>query len=291
MINLWNPSGSMSLLTVLLTALLLGMVHGITPDEHTWPITFSYSVGSYSTRGGMRAGFAFSLAFTVQRALMSELSFVALKQVTLLFHANALIYVVVGLVMALSGAYILRLGRHIHWLGFLEAALTRALRLTPVADAGISARSSVRLALLHGFIAGFGTGAFAVIVYTVLAPQMPSAFVGFLPGLFFGIGTMIMQIAFGGLIGFLISRMNVSSNAMVYIARHVSGQVLFYGGLVFLLVGSFSLIVPTESWGFTTGIHVHNLHQIGVGFFLAVIPVFFIAGISMLQAIQRIKKV
>lgn len=291
MINLWNPSGSMSLFTILLTALLLGMVHGITPDEHTWPITFSYSVGSYSTRGGMRAGFAFSLAFTVQRALMSEVAFVALKQVTLLFHANALIYVIVGFVMALSGVYILRLGRHIHWLGWFESVLTRALRLSPATDTGLSARSSVRLALMHGFIAGFGTGAFAVIVYTVLAPQMPSAYVGFLPGFFFGIGTMIMQIAFGGLIGFIISKMNVSSDAMRFIARHVSGQVLFYGGLVFLLVGGFSLIIPTESWGFTTGIHVHNLHQIGIGFFLAVIPVFFIASISMVQAIRRVKKV
>ncbi len=41
----------------LITVFLMGMVHGITPDEHTWAITFSYSIGSYSTRGGMRAGF------------------------------------------------------------------------------------------------------------------------------------------------------------------------------------------------------------------------------------------
>jgi len=41
------------------------MLHGITPDEHTWPITFSYAVGEYSTRGGMKAGFLFSLGFTI----------------------------------------------------------------------------------------------------------------------------------------------------------------------------------------------------------------------------------
>lgn len=51
-INFWNPSGHLSVLTILITAILLEMVHGITPDEHTWPITFSYSVGSYSSRGG-----------------------------------------------------------------------------------------------------------------------------------------------------------------------------------------------------------------------------------------------
>jgi len=71
-INLFNPTrGSVTL--ALVTALLLGLVHGVTPDEHTWPITFSYSVGSYSSKGGRRVGFLFSLAFTLQRALASEL--------------------------------------------------------------------------------------------------------------------------------------------------------------------------------------------------------------------------
>ena len=40
----------------LMTALLLGLVHGITPAEHTWPITFSYAVGGYSTWRGTRRG-------------------------------------------------------------------------------------------------------------------------------------------------------------------------------------------------------------------------------------------
>jgi len=35
------------------------MVHGITPDEHTWPITFNYAIGSYSIRGGLKAGLCF----------------------------------------------------------------------------------------------------------------------------------------------------------------------------------------------------------------------------------------
>src|SRR5436190_23056712 len=62
----------------LLTAFLLGLVHGITPDEHTWPITFSYAIGSYSTRRGLRVGLIFSLAFAVQQALASELAYLGL---------------------------------------------------------------------------------------------------------------------------------------------------------------------------------------------------------------------
>ncbi|MDE2274517.1 MAG: hypothetical protein KGL00_10010, partial [Gammaproteobacteria bacterium] len=61
-LNLWNPVVGLGPGIALLTAFFLGLIHGITPDEHTWPITFSYSVGSYSSRGGMRAGLLFSLA-------------------------------------------------------------------------------------------------------------------------------------------------------------------------------------------------------------------------------------
>jgi len=62
-VNLWNPR-NVGLAAALLTSYLLGIVHGITPDEHTWPITFSYSVGTYSTRGGAKTGLVFSSGFT-----------------------------------------------------------------------------------------------------------------------------------------------------------------------------------------------------------------------------------
>jgi len=70
-INLWDP-GHVTFTVDLVTSFLLGLVHGITPDEHTWPITFSYAVGGYSTWRALRAGLLFSLAFTAQRALTVE---------------------------------------------------------------------------------------------------------------------------------------------------------------------------------------------------------------------------
>ena len=76
-INLWDP-GHVTFTVDLATAFLLGLVHGITPDEHTWPITFSYAVGSHSGRRGLFAGLIFSLAFTVQQALASELAHLGL---------------------------------------------------------------------------------------------------------------------------------------------------------------------------------------------------------------------
>ncbi|MFP3297134.1 MAG: hypothetical protein RXN78_06055, partial [Vulcanisaeta sp.] len=65
---LLHPPSQLTVGEILIVSLFLGMLHGITPDEHTWPITFSYAVGEYSTRGGIKAGFLFSLGFTIQRA-------------------------------------------------------------------------------------------------------------------------------------------------------------------------------------------------------------------------------
>lgn len=75
---LLNPPAGLTLLTILSVAFILGLLHGATPDEHTWPITFSYAVGSYSTKRGMKAGFVFSLGFMVQRALLTTLGFLGL---------------------------------------------------------------------------------------------------------------------------------------------------------------------------------------------------------------------
>ena len=63
---LLDPTGSLTVPVILAVGFILGLLHGATPDEHTWPITFSYSVGSYSSRGGFRAGLTFSGVFTLQ---------------------------------------------------------------------------------------------------------------------------------------------------------------------------------------------------------------------------------
>jgi hypothetical protein len=61
----------MAPLEALTYSFLFGLLHGILPDEHTWPITFNYAIGSTSGREGMKAGFYFSAAFTGQRACLS----------------------------------------------------------------------------------------------------------------------------------------------------------------------------------------------------------------------------
>ena len=283
MLNLWNPTQGLAWPTALLTAFLLGGLHGITPDEHTWPITFSYAVGSYSSRGGAKAGFLFSLAFTLQRAIASQLAYFAL--VGLLFRTSVQnwLYVIVGAVMVASGAYILRLGKYVRLLGFLEHFHhedSDEVRSVPPG-----------MALVHGFVAGWGTGAFALIVYTVLAPTMPRAVLGFLPGLFFGLGTMVTQILIGAGLGRWMERQRLGPAARTFVGRAVSGRTLFFGGLAFVLAGLVSLRYPVvNTWVLATHLKVHNLHSLGLGFFLVVFILLVVGLSSFIWALRRVSR-
>jgi hypothetical protein len=64
----------MTSLEALTYSFLFGLLHGILPDEHTWPISFSYAIGGASGKEGMKAGLYFSAASTFQRMLISELA-------------------------------------------------------------------------------------------------------------------------------------------------------------------------------------------------------------------------
>ena len=191
---------------LLLTAFLLGVLHGVTPDEHTWPITMSYAIGAASGRRGLQAGLLFSAAFAIQRALASELAFLALAPILASGSLNAAIDLGVGLVMAVSGVYILRRGRELHLTEGLERYLHRLMGVAEHDEADgtlmVDGRPvPLKMTLVHGFVAGWGTGAFAIIIYTKIAPAMPNAAVAWLPGLLFGLGTMVVQAAAGAAIG------------------------------------------------------------------------------------------
>ena len=260
----------------------MGMVHGITPDEHTWPITFSYSIGSYSTRGGMRAGFFFSLAFMLQRAIASELAYFAFVRFFTRSGAEQVVYMLVGLVMLVSGYFIMYRQKTLHlfpWIEKLIPSVNKEGEAVPV-----------KLALIHGFIAGWGTGAFATIIYTVISPNMPNAWVAFLPGLLYGIGTMIMQILIGGLFGRWIERQNLDQSAKSYIGRFVSSNTLLFGGGLFVVLGFVELVFPKISdWGISTRLQIFNLDSINIALLLTIFIVGGVGGFSIIKAIRKVK--
>ncbi|MCL4337834.1 MAG: hypothetical protein M1129_05965 [Candidatus Thermoplasmatota archaeon] len=304
-INLWNPTDT-GLLVVMLTSYLLGVVHGITPDEHTWPITFSYAIGSYSSKRGMKAGLTFSGGFTLQRALLSEIAFFALAGIFMSASVDGISYIAVGIGMAFAGLYISRKGRVAH-MHLLEKSLYKVFRIhrhkehqeegelshmsNPVID-DEGKPIPLKLAFVHGLIAGFGFGAFALILYTVLAPAMPSPWLGFLPGLLFGLGTMTMQVIMGAGFGtWLTKSKNLSAKGLQVVSRGITRYVLTYGGIAFLLAGFLVLAFPNlNSISIVTGIKIHNLDSLGIGFFLVVIAVVVIGLIGYVKSMRLARK-
>ncbi len=300
----------MDLASAFIISYLLGVMHGVTPDEHTWPITFSYSVGSYSTRGGAKTGLIFSTGFTIQRAILSELSYLALAGFFMSAMVFGITYLFVGLAMALAGLYIARKGKYFHWhyieklLGTLTGIhkkdsetqreeFNHNVNPACVSDDCIDLKPvPSNLALLHGFIAGFGFGAFALIIYTVLAPSMPSVYLGFVPGLLFGLGTMTMQILFGTIFGKWLSNIKkLTKEGIAYVGKTISTFVLEYGGLAFIVSGIAIILFPSIlDYGVVTPIYVHNLHNLGIGFFLVIIAVVVIGIIGYKYAISKALK-
>lgn len=280
MINLWDPT-HVSLGIDLLTAFLLGAVHGVTPDEHTWPITFSYAVGGYSTWRGLKAGLIFSLAFTLQRAIGCELAWLGLSHLFTFAALDAWIYIVVGIVMAWAGLAIAqgRMAPHLHF------------RVTAVRGPDPLADPRPWMPALHGFIAGWGFGAFATILYTVLAPAMPSAAWGWTPGAAFGLGTTVVQIFIGAAFGYWAARRGLPAEAIRRVGLVTAARTLLWGGIAFALAGLFSLGFPRlADFGFDSGIKVHNLHSIGLPFLLVIGIVIGVGVTSLLRETAALRR-
>lgn len=288
-INLWSPQHGLSIGAALLTAFLLGVVHGVTPDEHTWPITFSYAVGSFSARKGMRAALAFSLSFTLQRALLSELAYLGLLAIRNNPAWNAAIYVVVGVVMVAAAFYVLRLRCSLH-LHLWPPSIGGCHRPSHADTAEWAGRTPTpAMAAVHGFVAGWGLGAFALIMMTVLAPAMPSAALGWAPGAAFGLGTTAVLAGAGAVIGSLIRHQRLPRQLAERVAQEGAGWTLLTGGVLFVAAGAAGLAVPAVmTAGISTGIHVHNLDQVNVGTLLVILVV-AVAIVTITTTIRRLR--
>lgn len=279
--NLWDPN-HVNLTVDLLTAFLLGLVHGITPDEHTWPITFSYAVGGYSTRRGLRAGLIFSAAFTMQASLASELAHLGLTRWFTSDAFDGVVYLIVGVVMAAGGLYVTGAGSlpHLHLPGFHRLSRSHAHAHQP-------RELKPWMPAVHGFIAGWGIDAFSAIIYTTLAPAMPSAAVGWLPGLFFGIGTLIVQAAAGAAFGLWAARRSLPGEAIREIALITAARTLTWGGIAFTLFGAFVLVFPNAAdFALPTPLHIHNLDTLGLPFLLVIFTVLGVGVTSFVSATQ-----
>jgi hypothetical protein len=277
-VNLWNP-GHVTLAVDLLTAFLLGVVHGVTPDEHTWPITFSYAVGGYSTRRGLLAGLTFSLAFAVQRALASELAYLGFARLFTFAPLDRVVDIVVGIVMAAAGLFVT--GR-----GVLPHLPLPGLHRPDIGE--VQPRDPKPwMPAVHGFIAGWGFGAFAAIIYTVLAPAMPSPATGWLPGFVFGLGTLCVQGAAGAAFGSWLARRGLPQEAIRRIGLLTAARTLLWGGCAFIALGLLGMVFPgVDELAITTPLQIHNLHTLGLPFLVLLFTVLGV-GVTTLIGMTR----
>jgi hypothetical protein len=234
----------------LIYSFLFGLLHGILPDEHTWPITFSYAIGGASGRQGMKAGLYFAAAFTLQRTLISEVAYLALAPFLFDPIVNGVVYLAVGIAMSVAGAIVLRRNRyvHIHLFGHCHGEACemeqtgRIFTKEHEEAAGRVVVPPLRWTVIHGFIAGFGFGGFSLFVNTVAAPAMKSPWTGFLPGLVFGLGTMLMLVMVGGLFGASLRWVRaLTEEETKLIGSQTGGRTLFFGGLLFVVAGTAAL--------------------------------------------------
>ena len=276
--SILHPSSGLAIPVILIISVILGMLHGLTPDEHTWPITFSYSVGSYSSRGGMRAGFMFSSGFTVQRTILAALGFAGLATVYETYNLDGYVYVLVGIAMLLAGYYLLK-GTDIHvpldrLLGGREHHTSKAERVPMHESADRTKPVPLRLATAHGFIAGWGFGAYSSIIVFILAPQMPNIVYAALVGTVFGVGTMLMQIIIGAVFANIMRVKKLSLDQIKFVGRSAAARTLYLGGLAFAAIGGLMVAFPMiDSLAISTGNPIPNLDSIGVSSALVLLTV------------------
>ncbi len=271
-------------MAILLTALVLGLVHGITPDEHTWPITFSYAISGYSTRAGLRAGLLFSLAFTVQRAIGSELAWLGLSPWLGIARFNQILFLVIGTLMALGGWMMLRRGSspHFDWLS------RKAHTKTSPGNPSTGSPMLGWMPAVHGFVAGWGFGAFALILYATLAPNMPSAWWGWAPGAMFGLGTTVVQALAGAWFGWLMAHRKLTPEILRKVALTTASRTLLWGGLAYLLLGLLGLLAPRiESLSLGTGVGIPGLAHIGIPVLFAAFTVLIIGVGTLFSQLRR----
>ncbi len=280
----------MSPIVAVTYSFLFGMLHGVLPDEHTWPITFSYAIGGASGRRGIQVGLLFSAAFTVQRALIAELAYLALAPFLLTPAVNGVVYVVVGVVMTVAGALLLGHGRyvHVHLLGHHhddprdveppgDSVGRRHREREPVAGP-----PPAHWAIVHGFVAGFGFGGFAAFVNTIAAPAMGSAWLGFVPGLVFGLGTMLTLVAVSGLVGASLRWTRVLTEAELQaVGAKTGGRSLFFGGFLFAAAGVGTLL------GWTRYSPVDPAYVIVGAFLLLIVTPAFVSSVHGVVSARR----
>lgn len=162
---------------IFLALLFIGFIHGIKPDEHTWPITIPYALVQKNLKRAVLASFVFTGALTL---VWTILSLVISQILSLLTNPEMLTPyadVIAGLTMiGVALLFILKTKKNENKIG--------TDHLVP----------DYRYIWIHGLAASFGGDFFVVLILSsVLIGSAIPASLGFSIGFLFGVGSMIAQ--------------------------------------------------------------------------------------------------
>jgi hypothetical protein len=231
----------------------LGMLHGTIPDEHTWPITFAYSVGTTTGRGGIRSGAWFSLAFTLQRAIMSVIVYLALAAAIGLWgfnlatqdtSVNGPVYIAVGAAMAIAG-YLILSDRIPHFHPMMRLSRNDLAKHTGKGAPRTARDGTVptHWCIIHGFISGFGTdsGILSTWIYLLTLPFLVTNGlwgIAWVPGALFGMGTFLVLMFIGFFFGETLQiAKTFGPHRIAQFGRLVGARTLLLGGIAFVVFG------------------------------------------------------
>lgn len=249
----------MEILTIFIM-LGLGLVHGLVPDEHTWPITIPYALGQENPKKAVLSTIIFTGALTLVWSILTTIVSI-IGNIFLSEKYNPYVFIFAGLTMVgvaifvflprISSVMCKRADDEYYSKSLMHRFITRIGCKHEHGDLGFS---EVKMAppykaiWIHGLVAAFGTGFLLVIVYTT-ALTFP-VYLGFLPGMLFGLGTMI-SLSF---IGFVVRK---GAELGVKDENHLQkrARTLGYIGLYLLLsLGIFMIILGILAM---FGIEVH----------------------------------
>lgn len=170
--NILNLIGNL----IPIALLLIGIIHGIKPDEHTWPITVSYAMMQSNIKGVILSTITFTSALTLVWTLLSILINEALSLGLGEGKLDPEVDIIVGLTMiSVALFYIIKGKTH----------STESKRISS---------PDYRMIWIHGVAAAFGGDFFVVLLLAVSIYAISPSFPIFSVGLLFGLGSMLSQL-------------------------------------------------------------------------------------------------
>ncbi len=157
----------------LLAVFIIGIVHGLKPDIHTWPITIPYAIGQPNIKKALLTTIVFTgaltLIWTVLSAITSSIYSLIVSPETISPYAD----IFAGMTMMFVG------------LIFIRKSKNEKFEKAP----------DFKYIWIHGIGAAFGGDFFIVLILVIaLSGIFINPSMGFLVGLLFGLGSMVSQL-------------------------------------------------------------------------------------------------